>query len=104
MSRDYTSITCSYQTLIGTPVAVGYSWHCIRFLKLPSRAIHNFERKNIEVNHNNNMRWILSFLLLGLLSAVSALSAGGNKLLVVLEELSEKSKYSKYFGDLEGML
>ncbi|KAK6594583.1 dolichyl-diphosphooligosaccharide-protein glycosyltransferase 48kD subunit [Botrytis cinerea] len=47
------------------------------------------------------MRWILSFLLLGLLSAVSALSAGGNKLLVVLEELSEKSKYSKYFGDLE---
>lgn len=49
------------------------------------------------------MRWILSFLLLGLLSAVSALSSGGNKLLVVLEELSEKSKYSKYFGDLEGM-
>ncbi|RAL68495.1 hypothetical protein DID88_007223 [Monilinia fructigena] len=47
------------------------------------------------------MRWILSFLLLGLLSAVSALSSGGNKLLVVLEELSEKSKYSKYFGDLE---
>lgn len=73
------------------------------FPKASSRAIHNFERKDFEVDHNKNMRWILSFLLLGLLSAVSALSSSGNKLLVVLEELSEKSKYSKYFGDLEGM-
>lgn len=48
------------------------------------------------------MRWILSFLLLGLLAVVQAVSSSGNKLLVVLEELAEKSKYSKYLGDLEG--
>jgi oligosaccharyltransferase complex subunit beta len=50
------------------------------------------------------MRWLLSFLLLGFLAVVHAASASGNKLLVVLEELADKSKYSKYFGDLEGIL
>jgi oligosaccharyltransferase complex subunit beta len=49
------------------------------------------------------MRWLLSFLLLGLLSVVQAASSSGNKLLIVLEELAEKSKYSKYIADLEGM-
>ena len=49
------------------------------------------------------MRWLLSFLLLGLLSVVQAVSSSGNKLLVVLEELADKSKYSKYLADLEGM-
>jgi oligosaccharyltransferase complex subunit beta len=49
------------------------------------------------------MRWLLSFLLLGLLSVVQALSSSGNNLLVILEELAEKSKYSKYLADLEGM-
>jgi oligosaccharyltransferase complex subunit beta len=48
------------------------------------------------------MRWLLSFLLLGLLSVVQALSSSGNNLLVVLEELAEKSQYSKYLADLEG--
>jgi len=48
------------------------------------------------------MRWLISFLLLGLLAAVEAVSSSGNKLLVILEELAEKTKYSKYFGDLEG--
>ena len=48
------------------------------------------------------MRWLLSFLLLGLLAIVQAASSSGNKLLIVLEELAEKSKYSKYFGDLKG--
>jgi oligosaccharyltransferase complex subunit beta len=48
------------------------------------------------------MRWLFSFLLLGLLSVVQAASSSGNKLLVVLEELAEKSKYSKYLADLEG--
>jgi oligosaccharyltransferase complex subunit beta len=50
------------------------------------------------------MRWLLSFLLLGLFGIAQAVSSSGNKLLVVLEELAEKSKYSKYFGDLEGMI
>ncbi|TAQ86221.1 hypothetical protein B7494_g5459 [Chlorociboria aeruginascens] len=48
------------------------------------------------------MRWLLSFLLLGLLSIVQALSSSGNKLLVILEDAAEKGKYSKYFADLEG--
>lgn len=33
---------------------------------------------------------------------MQAVSSAGNKLLVVIEELAEKSKYSKYLGDLEG--
>ena len=41
-------------------------------------------------------------LLAGLLSLVSALSAQGNKLLVVLEEEADKSKYSQFWSDLEG--
>lgn len=41
-------------------------------------------------------------LLVGLLSIVSALSASGNKLLVILEEESEKSKYSIFWNDLAG--
>jgi len=49
------------------------------------------------------MRWLLSFLLLGLVAIVQAISSSGNRVLVVLEELAEKSKYSKYLGDLEGM-
>ncbi|KAH8660647.1 dolichyl-diphosphooligosaccharide--protein glycosyltransferase-like protein 48 kDa subunit [Tricladium varicosporioides] len=47
------------------------------------------------------MRGILSFLLLAFLATVQAVSSSGNKLLVVLEELAEKTKYSKYLGDLE---
>lgn len=31
-----------------------------------------------------------------------AVSSSGSKLLVVLEELADKTKYSKYFGDLGG--
>jgi hypothetical protein len=50
------------------------------------------------------MRLLLSLLLLGMLGVVSALSASGNRLLVVLEELAEKEKYGKFFGDLKGEL
>jgi len=50
------------------------------------------------------MRLLLSLLLLGLLGVASALSASGNRLLVVLEELAEKEKYGKFFGDLKGEL
>lgn len=48
------------------------------------------------------MRWFLSFLLLGLLGVVQALSSSGSRLLVVLEELAEKEKYSNFLADLEG--
>ena len=47
------------------------------------------------------MRLRLWGLLLALLSVVSALSASGNKLLVVIEEEAEKSKYSQFWKDLE---
>lgn len=48
------------------------------------------------------MRVLLSLLILGLLGIASALSTSGNRLLVVLEEIAEKDKYSKFFGDLKG--
>lgn len=47
------------------------------------------------------MRLRIIGLLLGLLSIVSALSATGSKLLVILEEESEKNKYSEFWADLE---
>ncbi|KAG9240259.1 dolichyl-diphosphooligosaccharide--protein glycosyltransferas-like protein 48 kDa subunit [Calycina marina] len=47
------------------------------------------------------MRWVFSFLLLGLFAAVEAVSSSGNRLLVLLESASLKSKYSNYFGELE---
>ena len=48
------------------------------------------------------MRWLFSFFLLTLLGLVQALSSSGNRLLVVIEEAAEKSKYSKFWTDLEG--
>jgi hypothetical protein len=68
------------------------------------RCSLSFRTRNIQRNslqHDNDMRWLLSFLLLGLLSVVHAVSSSGNKLLVVLEELADKAKYSKYLADLE---
>ena len=48
------------------------------------------------------MRVLLAFLLLGLLSLVQAISSAGDRLLVVLEDESEKSSFSQFWGDLEG--
>lgn len=48
------------------------------------------------------MRGLFSFLLLALLSLVQALSSGGRRLLVVIEEAAEKEKYSQFLGELEG--
>jgi hypothetical protein len=67
--------------------------------------MHTFPKaQDANVKHTTTikMRWFLSLLLLGLLAAVNALSSSGNRLLVVLEELGEKEKYSKFLGDLEG--
>jgi len=47
------------------------------------------------------MRAVLSFLLLAFLGAVRALSSTGSRLLVVLEDAAEKTKYSQFWGDLE---
>ena len=48
------------------------------------------------------MRWLLSLSLLALVSLAQALSSTGNRLLVVIEEAAEKTKYSQFWGDLEG--
>ena len=48
------------------------------------------------------MRRLVSFLLLGLLGLVQALSSSGNRLLAIIEETAEKDKYSKLWDDLEG--
>ncbi|MCJ1277352.1 oligosaccharyl transferase glycoprotein complex, beta subunit [Puttea exsequens] len=47
------------------------------------------------------MRWLSSLLLVALLGLVGALSSTGNRLLVVIEELSQKAKYSTFWSDLE---
>ncbi|KAI0535315.1 Dolichyl-diphosphooligosaccharide--protein glycosyltransferase subunit WBP1 [Xylaria digitata] len=49
------------------------------------------------------MRSLVSFLLLALVASVQAISSsGGNRLLVILEDVAEKDGYTKFFGDLEG--
>ncbi|KAL4736341.1 Dolichyl-diphosphooligosaccharide--protein glycosyltransferase subunit WBP1 [Aspergillus similis] len=47
------------------------------------------------------MRWCSSLLLFGFLAAVNALSSSGSRLLVVLEDATEKGLYSTLWGDLE---
>jgi len=47
------------------------------------------------------MRWMLASLLLGLLGLVSALSASGNQLLVVVDQESDKAKYSQFWTGLQ---
>ncbi|KAF7192691.1 Dolichyl-diphosphooligosaccharide--protein glycosyltransferase subunit wbp1 [Pseudocercospora fuligena] len=47
------------------------------------------------------MRLPILGLLLGLLSFVSALSAAGSKLLVIIEDDADKSKYTQFWTDLE---
>ncbi|KAJ5995039.1 hypothetical protein N7481_002016 [Penicillium waksmanii] len=48
------------------------------------------------------MKWCLSLLLCCFLAAVNALSSSGSRLLVVLDESTEKSAYSTLWSDLEG--
>lgn len=73
------------------------------FPEAPQRAYESTVKEDSGTTTTTTMRWLLSFLLLGLLSVVQALSSSGSNLLVILEELAEKSKYSKYLADLEGM-
>ena len=39
----------------------------------------------------------------GLLSLVYGLSSSGNRLLVVIEEAAEQTKYSQFWSDLKGV-
>ena len=47
------------------------------------------------------MKLYLVSLLLGIFSVVSALSAAGSKLLVVIDADTDKVKYSQFWADLE---
>jgi oligosaccharyltransferase complex subunit beta len=48
------------------------------------------------------MRWLLSLLLAAIVAVVQAASFTGNRLLVVLEEQTEREKYSVFLEDLAG--
>jgi hypothetical protein len=48
------------------------------------------------------MRDYFLLVLFALLGAVQAISSVGNRLLVVLEDESEKSSFSQFWTDLEG--
>ncbi|KAJ5723543.1 hypothetical protein N7488_001578 [Penicillium malachiteum] len=48
------------------------------------------------------MRWCLALLICALVAAVNALSSSGSRLLVVLDDTTEKSTYSTLWSDLEG--
>jgi hypothetical protein len=50
------------------------------------------------------MRLSLAGLILGIATVVSALSATGNKLLVITEDAAEKGKYSQFLADIESMI
>jgi hypothetical protein len=57
------------------------------------------------LSHITSMRWLFSSLLVLVWTAiVAARSFSGNRLLVVLEEQSEREKYSVFLGDLTGEL
>jgi oligosaccharyltransferase complex subunit beta len=48
------------------------------------------------------MRLSLSVVLSVFAAATSALSTSGNRLLVVLNDVADKSAYTQFFGDLAG--
>ena len=45
-----------------------------------------------------------SLLALCLVGVCSALSATGNRLLVILDDVADKDKYSQFWDDLQGQL
>jgi oligosaccharyltransferase complex subunit beta len=49
------------------------------------------------------MRSLISFVLLLLAAVAQAISSSGDRLLVVLDNVADKTGYTKFFGDLDGM-
>jgi len=45
-----------------------------------------------------------SLLALCLVGVVSALSSTGNRLLVILDDVADKDKYTQFWDDLQGQL
>lgn len=50
------------------------------------------------------MRSLFAGLVLAFATAVSAVSTTGNRLLVVLDDVEEKTAYTGFLGDLSGKL
>ena len=73
------------------------SWHRTRLQDFEDRGCEGYL-----VSQHLTMRWLFTFVLLTLLSLVQALSSSGNRLLAVIEEATEKEKYSQFWGDLKG--
>ena len=48
------------------------------------------------------MRWLFTVLAVAFAGIAQALSSSGNRLLVVIDELGDKDKYSNFWRDLEG--
>lgn len=48
------------------------------------------------------MRSVLSVVTFVFAAVASAVSTSGNRLLVVLDDVADKSAYSQFFGDLNG--
>jgi hypothetical protein len=72
-------------------------------------SIHPFWEATVYRNtaatlHFDNMRWPIFSVFLALLGFVSALSSAGNRLLVVQEDSSQQSLYSKLWTDLKGKM
>lgn len=49
------------------------------------------------------MRSLISFGVLLFAAVAQAVSSSGDRLLVVLDNVADKTGYTKFFGDLEGM-
>lgn len=49
------------------------------------------------------MKFVLSCLLLFLVAVAQALSATGDRLLSIWEDVADQKLYSKFLGDLESM-
>jgi oligosaccharyltransferase complex subunit beta len=50
----------------------------------------------------STMRSLVTLVVLLLAAAVQAISSAGDRLLVILDDVADKSSYSKFLGDLKG--
>jgi hypothetical protein len=80
--------------------------NCTRLLSLWSMGASElgYTNQSAPPTTMTTMRCFFTFLLLALVGVVRAVSTKGNRVLVVLEDSSEKDNYSKFWGDLEGAL
>lgn len=81
------------------PPTLSRSWHRIRVAI--DQAPNILGLLTLHFTKAQTMRWLSYFLALAFVGFAQALSSSGNRLLVVIDELGDKDKYSKFWGDLE---